>query len=138
MNHYSSPSSDINGPNIKDYIRKIEVDTEVINLLLNVVPNDIMHRIGRFKNAYDLHTRLIKLHENLLRLDDKLREDQIEDQVEQESTMLGLKGESPIEGSKNINLNCNFKNHIIYFKCKKRKYYKYKCLTLKNNLAQSM
>lgn len=95
------------------------------------MPNDIMCRVEKYKNVYDFWMQLIVFHENLSRLEDKLRENQLKEWIELEFKFLGIKGESPSMGSMGINLNLIFKDHKIYFKCRKREHYKNKSSTSK-------
>lgn len=119
----------------EEHISKLEIDTKVIKLWLDVLPNKVLCKLDKFKNAYDLWIWLIELHENPSRHEDKLRVDQFENQVEPKSTSSKIETGSLIEGliGKNLKLILNF--HIIYFKCKKKEHCKNKCPILKNHLA---
>lgn len=69
---------------------------------------------------------LIEFHENPLRLEH--RQEQFKKQDETKSILPDIKRESSMENTKGINLNLNFKFHIIYFKCWAREYYNNKYL----------
>lgn len=57
------------------------------NLMLEILPNNIVCRSGKYKSAHDLWTQLIEFHEEPSRLEDRLREDQLGDQTELESIL---------------------------------------------------
>lgn len=41
------------------FIQKSEASLKVINLLFNILPNKVLYRLGKYKNAYELWIRLI-------------------------------------------------------------------------------
>lgn len=65
----------------KSQIEKSKTNTKVLSLLLNIVPNNVLYRIGKYKNAHDLWTQLTKLQKNPSRQEDKLKEDQLNERV---------------------------------------------------------
>lgn len=60
---------------IEHQITKSEVNLKVTKLILDILSNNILYRLEKYKNANDLWMRL---YEDPLRLEDKLREDQFE------------------------------------------------------------
>lgn len=64
---------------------KIECNHYLHPLTTSMVPTDYTNR---YKNVHDLWMRLIELHVDTLKLKDKLKENQLEDQAKPESILL--------------------------------------------------
>lgn len=81
----------MDGVALKEPSSEKETNENVIKLILEFLPNKILCILGKFKNAHDLLTRLIKLHDDPSRLEEKLRE---------ESIMTEIKGLNSIQKAK--------------------------------------
>lgn len=77
--------------------------------------------------------KLIKLHKNPSRLEDKLRKDLLESQFESISSLSKIKGENSTEGLVGKNLKVNFKFHILCLKYREKEHYKNKCPNFKKS-----
>lgn len=96
-------------------VSKSDTNNQVINLLINILPNDIICRIGKCKNTYNLWTRLTELHENQSVLEDKLRSNQLKERVGLESTLREIKGKSLAKSSIDINSSLKIKKSYNMF-----------------------
>ena len=50
-----------------------ELNKNVSKIICNILPNNIICRLEKYKNAYELWTQLIKLHETPMELEDQVK-----------------------------------------------------------------